>query len=100
MKNRNRNLDRDTRGFAPLLLNPYVILILIVLLIVGLVIGGLFLIYAPHISAAVLIGAVAVFLLIKGPFPDMRLRVGLPMAMIAVALMIYFYGEDLLAVVV
>lgn len=80
-------------------MNPVVIVILIILLIVGVITGGLFLLFAPEIMAAILIAGVAVLVLIKGDFLDPKIRVGVAFILIAIAIMIYFYGNELLAVV-
>ncbi len=88
-------------GFgATLLMNPIVMVILAVLLIVGVVTGALFLIFAPEIMAAVLIAVVALWLLIKGPFADPRLRVGIPLILIAIAILIFFFGEGIVGAII
>lgn len=85
---------------AGLLANPFVLLILIIAIVAVVITGALFLIFSPNIMAAVLIALVAVWILIKGPFPDTRVRVGLPLVLIVIAILFYYYGNDILGAVV
>jgi len=82
------------------LTNPYVLLIVIVLIVALVLTGALMLLFAPNIMAALLIALLAVWILIKAPIPDLRFKIGLPILLVFVAIMVYYYGNELLAVVV
>ena len=83
-----------------ILANPYVLLVVIILIVVATVSGALMLLYAPNIMAAVLIALVAVWILVKAPIPDLRVRLGLPLVLIAFAILFYYYGNEILGAVV
>jgi len=74
------------------------------IIIIGIVLlvfmGALVLIYAPNIAAAVLISGLAIFILVKVPIPDFKLKIGLVAVLIFIAGMIYFYGNEILGAVV
>ena len=96
-----KRMAKDENGFIQgLLMNPWVILVIVIALVIGLAMAGLMLLYAPNIMAAVLIALVAVYLLVKPPIPDPRFRIGVPLVLIGLAVFIYFYGNELLAVIV
>jgi len=52
------------------------------------------------VAAAVLISALAIFILVKVPIPDIKLKIGLVAVLIFIAGMIYYYGNDILGAVV
>lgn len=83
-----------------LLMNPWVLLVIVIAIVALVLTGALLLLFAPNIMAAILIAIIAVWILMKGPTPDMRLRIGLPIILAALAVFVYFYGNELLAVVV
>ena len=96
-----KRMARDENGFVQgLLMNPWVLLVIVIAAVIGMAMAGLMLLYAPNIMAALLIAGVAVYLLIRPPIPDPRFRIGLPIALIGLAVFIYFYGNELLAVIV
>ena len=82
-----------------IMMNPYVILIMIVVIVALVLTGALLLLFAPNIMAALLIAIIAVWILIKAPIPDLRFKIGLPVLLVALAIFVYFYGNDLLGVV-
>ena len=82
------------------LMNPWVILILIIVIAITVITGALMLLFAPNIMAAILIAILAMWILIKAPIPDLRFKIGLPIMLVIVAIFIYYYGNELLAVVV
>ena len=83
-----------------LLANPYVLLVLIIAIVALVITGALFLIFSPNIMAAVLIALVAVWILIKAPFPDLKVRIGLPLILIVIAILFYYYGNEILGAVI
>ena len=85
---------------AGIFANPYVLIVVIILIAAMVITGALFLLFAPNIMAAVLIALVAVWILVKAPIPDMRVRLGLPLFLIVVAILFYYYGNEILGAVV
>ena len=80
-------------------MNPWVILILAILLVVLAIMGGLAVLYAPNIAAAAVLLLVAMIFIWKVPIADMRIRIGVFFALIIAAILIYFYGTQILAVI-
>jgi hypothetical protein len=98
-----RTLTKDRNGFAPaagLMMNPWVILILAIVIIVLAVMGGLAVLYAPNVAAAAVLLFIAVLFVWQVPVADMRIRIGVFLALLIAALLIYFYGTEFLAVIV
>lgn len=80
--------------------NPYVLVALLIVLCILAISGALMLLFAPNIMAALLIVVLAIWLMWKAPIPDARFRVGIPVVLIIIAILIYFYGNELLAVII
>lgn len=96
----NRTLAKDRNGFIPagLLMNPWVILIIAIVVIVMAVMGGLAVLYAPNIAAAAVLLLIGMIFVWKFP-GDMKIRLGVFIAFIVAAILIYFYGTSILAVI-
>ena len=91
-----RKTNWDDSGVISIV--AWAVIIVAVLLMVFL--GALVLIYAPNVAAAVLISGLAIFILVKVPIPDLKLKIGLVAVLVFIAGMIYFYGNDILGAVV
>jgi hypothetical protein len=98
-----KRLAKDNNGFGPatgIMMNPWAILIIAIVILVVAVMGGIAVLYAPNIAAAAVLIAVAVIFVWQVPVADTRIRIGVFIALIIAALMIYFWGSDFLAVIV
>lgn len=95
-----KRLTRDNNGFmTAILANPFMMLLLIIGLVILAIVGGLFVIYSPHIAAAAVLMVIAVLVVWKVPIADIRVRLGVFAALGIAALCIYFWGDSILSVV-
>ena len=93
-------LAKDENGFIQgLLMNPWALVIIAIVLVIGLAMGGLMLLYAPNVAVFVLLSIVGVYFLVRPPNPDPRFHIGIPVVIFALAVIMYFYGNRIMAVV-
>lgn len=90
-------MKMDDRGWLE---NPYVLVVILIVLCILAISGALMLLFAPNIMAALLIVVLAIWLMWKAPIPDVRFRVGIPIVLIIIAIMVYFWGNEMLAVII
>ena len=93
-------MKRKTNWNDSGVINIIGIAIILVAIVILVIMGALVLLYAPNIAAAVLISGLAIFILVKVPIPDIKLKIGLVAVLIFIAGMIYYYGNDILGAVV
>ena len=92
-----KSLRNDNSGNA-LLMNPVALIIILIVVVVFAIIGGLIVIYAPNVAAAAVLAVIAVIVVWKVPIPDMRVKIAVFIALLIAAILIYFYGAEIMGV--
>jgi len=96
---RMERLAKDCNGIVEgLLMNPFVLMVVIIIVIIFAIMGGLAVLFMPNIAAAAVLILIGVFVLWKVPIPDPRMKLGVFGALILSAILIYFYGNQILGV--